>query len=130
MFYRGMLLGVSLLAVVCGGTLRAADPPPSFNGGGVTIDLKTQLEKGLRARRPVEFAYIDQIIKMVEDKKLPLELVQSTFLWARRKQSRQLQYFQFALQFRAKQLGIDTPLLNDQAVGISDNGGQHGVNVP
>jgi len=109
----------------------AADPPPSINGGGVSkLDLKSQLQKGLLARRPVEFEYIDQIIQLVEDGELPRELVTSTFVWARKKPSRRLQYFQFALQARARNLDVELPDLRLQAVGISGNGGQHGVNNP
>jgi hypothetical protein len=109
---------------------QAADLSP-ISGGGVTgLDLKTQLEKGLYARRPVEFEYIDQIIQLVEDGELPRELVTSTFVWARKKPNRRLQYFQFALQARARGLDVDLPNLRLQAVGITSNGGQHGVNNP
>lgn len=111
-------------------TAGAADPNRPFDGGGVQgLTLKTQLEKGLKARRPVEFDYIDQIIKLVDEEKLPRSLVVSTYLWAQRKPTRQLQYFQFALQMRAKGLDVELPNLRNQAVGISSNGGQHGVNV-
>ena len=108
---------------------RAAGPA-SINAGGVTIDLKTQLEKGLKARRPVEFAYIDQIISLVESGKLPRSLVTSTFVWARQRPTRQLQYFQFALAARAKGLAVQLPDLRNQAVGINTNGGEHGVTGP
>jgi hypothetical protein len=105
---------------------RAANPP-SANAGGVTIDLKTQLEKGLRARRPVEFAYIDEIIALVESGQLDEQLVTTTFVWARKQPTRQLQYFQFALQARAKNLKIKLPDLRKQAVGIGGSGGEAGV---
>jgi hypothetical protein len=114
-------------ALVSAATLLAASPPPSINGGGVTkLDLKSQLEKGLKARRPVEFAYIAQIIDLVEAGELPQSLVTSTFIWARQRPTRQLQYFQFALAARAKGLNVQLPDLRKQAVGISSNGGQHG----
>ena len=73
----------------------AADPPPVDAGGVTGLDLKTQLEKGLYARRPVEFEYIDEIINLVEEGKLPRAIVTTTFVWARRTR-RRLQYFQFA----------------------------------
>ncbi len=108
-------------------TALAASPPKPIDDGGVSkLDLKTQLEKGLKARRPVEFAYIAQIVKLVEDGDLPRSLVTSTFGWARKKQNRQLQYFQFALQARAKHLDVRLPDLSKQAVGIGSNGGRHG----
>ncbi len=126
MMRRSLLLALLVLLV---GSLNspAASPPPPVSAGGVTgLDLQTQLEKGLRARRPVEFAYIAQIIKLVESGALPRDLVVSTFGWARGRSTRQLQYFQFALQARAKGLNVQLPDLRQQAVGISNNGGQHG----
>jgi len=107
----------------------AADPP-ALDGGGVTIDLKGQLEKGLKARRPVEFQYINQIMTLVENGKLPRSMVTSTFVWARKQPTRQLQAFQFALQVRAKGLNVQLPDLRKQAVGIGSNGGQHGFGTP
>lgn len=109
--------------VICGATTQpatAADPPPVDAGGVQGLDLKTQLEKGLRARRKVEFEYIAQIIKLVEEGSLPRELVTTTFVWAVRQPSRQLQYFQFALQARVRgaKLNIDMPNLRKQAVGV------------
>ena len=112
------------------GVVRATDSPTSLNGGGVRIDLKTQLEKGLKARRPVEFEYIAQIVKLVDSGKLPRTLVTSSYGWARQKPERRLQYFQFALQARAKKLNVTLPDLSKQAVGVSSNGGRHGVGQP
>ena len=80
------------------------------------LDLQGQLEKGLKARRPVEFLYIAQIVDLVEKNKLPRDLVDSTFGWARKKRTKQLQYFQFALQARANALGFATPDLASQGI--------------
>jgi hypothetical protein len=105
--------------------------PKPFDGGGVTgLDLRTQLQKGLKARRPVEFEYIDQIIELVEEGKLPRKLVVTTYLAAQQQSRRQLQYFQLALAARARGLDVKLPNLRLQAVGISGNGGTHGVNTP
>jgi hypothetical protein len=109
---------------------RAVEPPPVDAGGVTGLDLKTQLEKGLRARRPVEFEYIKEIVRLVETNKLPRTMVTTTFVWARKQPTRQLQYFQFALQTRAKNLPVKLPDLRKQAVGISSNGGEHGVTTP
>ena len=83
--------------------------PPSL-GNTKNLDLKQQLEKGLKARRPVEFQYVANVVTMVENGTLPRALVDSTFGYAR-KQPRPLQYFEFALQFRAKKAGIDVPVI-------------------
>jgi len=119
---------VSLLASIMLSAAAVAGEPPAVNAGGVSgLDLKTQLEKGLRARRPVEFQYIEQITQLVASGALPREMVTTTFVWARKKPSRQLQFFQFALQTRAKKLPVVLPDLRQQAVGISSNGGQNGT---
>lgn len=71
--------------------------------------LKQQLESGLKARRPQEFAFIATVVEMVSNDHLPLDLVMSTFLWTRQNpQAKEYPfvYFQRALRERAKKLGI------------------------
>jgi hypothetical protein len=71
-------------------------------------DLKTTLEKGLRARRPVEFEFLGRVVQHVESGKLPRSLVMSTFLWARKQpDGRQVVYFEQALRTRAAKIGVD-----------------------
>ena len=116
-FVLALLLGWSRCELT--GLCADPPPPPALTGGGVSnLDLQGQLEKGLKARRPVEFAYIAQIVQLVEDGDVPRELVDSTFVWARKKRTKRLQYFQFALQARASQQGIATPDLSNQGVGL------------
>lgn len=125
--FAGLL--VLVLAICC--AHAGADGPLPFDGGGVTgLTLKTQLQKGLKARRPVEFQYIDQIIDLVEEGKLPRKLVVTTYLAAQQQPRRPLQYFQLALAARARGLNVRLPDLRLQAVGIDVNGGTHGVNTP
>ncbi|HUG68079.1 MAG TPA: hypothetical protein VMM76_10015 [Pirellulaceae bacterium] len=72
-------------------------------------DLKQQLESGLKARRPQEFAFIATVVEMVSNDHLPLDLVMSTFIWTRQNpQAKEYPfvYFQRALRERAKKLGI------------------------
>jgi hypothetical protein len=61
---------------------------------------------------------------------LPRKLVVTTYLAAQRQSRRELQYFQLALEARARGLNVQLPNLRLQAVGISGNGGTHGVNTP
>ena len=70
------------------------------------VTLKEMLEKGLKVRRPQDFTFIATVIKLVDEDKLPLKMVQSTFVWARRK-SRPFQYFQAALRVQAKEIGVN-----------------------
>ena len=69
-------------------------------------NLQDQLENGLQARLPGEFAFIARVVEMVEANQLPLELVKSTFQWARRKKPYPFPYFERALRLRAAKLGI------------------------
>jgi hypothetical protein len=72
--------------------------------------LKQALEKGLKARRPTEFAYIELVVKKVEEGKLPQSMVERSFLWARRKNSfMPMPYFERSLQIMAKKIGVDLP---------------------
>lgn len=125
-----VMLSVCLAASLWSGRALAVSPPPIDAGGVQGLDLKTQLEKGLYVRRPVEFAYIAEIVKLVEEGELPYSLVATTFTWAQRKPVQRLQYFQFALEVRARNLPVKLPDLRKLAVGISSNGGEHGVNTP
>ena len=68
------LLLVAIVCLVSGNVLRAAEPSAVAAGGVTGLDLKTQLQKGLRARRPVEFEYINEIIALVESGELPKPL--------------------------------------------------------
>ena len=70
-------------------------------------ELKDQLNSGLKARRPQEFAFIGRVVEMVENRQLPLELVQSTFQWARFKKPYPYPYFESGLRVRAAKLGIN-----------------------
>jgi len=82
----------------------AAAPPPV---AAEVADLEDQLEKGLRARRPREFAFIARVVAFVEQDKLPLKLVKETFDWAREKKPYPFQYFERAMRLRAAKIGVD-----------------------
>jgi len=75
---------------------------------GVKIaNLKDQLEKGLRVRRPLEFAYVDYIHGLVQTGDLPVQLVLETFHWSRRQDPHvPFPYFQRAIRLRAARAGI------------------------
>ncbi len=77
---------------------------------GVEVaNLQQQLESGLKARRPEEFAFIQMVVTKVANNQLPLDLVKSTFLWARKNPDAKeypFVYFERGLRERAKKLGI------------------------
>ncbi len=94
----GLLFGISIAGYTCGQIVST---------GGVTVPtLKQQLQTGLLARTPQEQEFLDKVVAMVDSGELPLGLVQSTFLWARRHRPYPMQYFERALRIRANDVGI------------------------
>lgn len=75
-----------------------------------TPTLKEQLEFGLRARRPEEFAWIESVVDMVNTGQLPKKLVTVCFNWSRKKNTKYpYQYFVRSLRILASRQGIDVP---------------------
>jgi hypothetical protein len=86
---------------------RPADPTPSDESGtSSTPTFQQTLEKGLKARRPEEFAFIRTVVHKVDHGELPRDLVESTFLWARSKGGLSFEYFRKGLTVRAQKIGI------------------------
>ena len=98
------LLSLALLSAAV--PSRADEPLLAVTGSQATPDLKDVLEKGLRARRPEEFAFIATVLTHVNNGTLPRDLVEGTFLWARKHPQNEFQYFEFALRDRAKKIGV------------------------
>jgi len=91
-----------------GQTAIAAQPTENpASSEGAVANLKVQLQAGLKARLPGEFAFIDRVIAMVDQKQLPFDLVQSTFMWARVKKPYPFPYFENGLRTRAARQGIE-----------------------
>lgn len=108
-FCRWLTLSISAFSV----RLGFADDPLPGNltpmPGVTATDLEQTLKFGLKARRPVEFQFISDVVQQVKNKQLPIDLVQSTFLWAKRKKPYQYPYFEKALRVRANDLGYTVP---------------------
>lgn len=69
-------------------------------------DLQTTLQKGLKARRPVEFQFIANVVQLVNDGTLPESTVITCFLWARRYRQYPCAYFMAALRNQVAPMGI------------------------
>ena len=98
-----LMLGISGAAVAAE-TAEGAVANRGENFRGPT--LQERLEKGLKARRPSEFAFLANVAKRVEEGSLPRTLVDSTFFWARNKRPYPYTYFERGLKERAKKLGL------------------------
>ena len=87
-----------------GGWTHAEEPV----GGAEVISLEDQLKTGLKARRPEETEFIEEVARLVNTGKLPRKLVDSTFMWAlRRRTNYPFPAFERALRLQADQLNVD-----------------------
>lgn len=97
--------GTAVLAIVFGPLANAAKEVP----------LGDRLRAGLKARTNDDFAFIDHVVELVDDKVLPVSLVDRTFFWARKRaksksgkyEKRPMIYFKPALIRLAKKIGVD-----------------------
>ena len=69
------------------------------------LDAKT-MQVVLHTATPEENGFIEYVLSRVDKGTLPLDLVESTFLWARKKPNHKFQYFKRGLILRAEQQGI------------------------
>ncbi|HAY79034.1 MAG TPA: hypothetical protein DCY79_04435 [Planctomycetaceae bacterium] len=71
-------------------------------------DLKEQLEKGLRATQPGQVAFVNKIVQMVKQNRLPRRIVNASFNWARkRRPSYPFPFFERAIRTLAAREGIN-----------------------
>jgi len=69
------------------------------------LDAQT-MKAALHTDTPEEEGFIEYVFAKVSKGQLPESLVNSTFLWARKKPRHQFQYFKRGLILRATELGI------------------------
>ena len=89
-------------------------PFTRFKGGGRQVSLHDMLRVGLKAKTEADFAYIEEVVKLVDEGKLPRDMVDSSFLYARYRyrthptshRLRPMVYFQPSLTARAKKIGV------------------------
>ena len=85
----------AVLAAVCGRTAEAS-----------SLDAKT-MKVALHTATPEEGGFIDYVLALVDRGRLPVDLIKSTFLWAKKKPRNKFQYFKRGLILRAKKRGIN-----------------------
>ncbi|MEN6405798.1 MAG: hypothetical protein ABFC77_04925 [Thermoguttaceae bacterium] len=91
-----------VLLVICAALLAAV----GLRGAtAAALDADT-MRVALHTATTEEDGFIDKVLLAVRQGELPGSLVQSTFLWARRKPHHQFQYFKRGLILRASQQGI------------------------
>jgi hypothetical protein len=93
------------LSIVVMLALLSAARAYADDSGPFPLDADT-MRAALRTATPEENGFIDYVIKRVNKGTLPQDMVESTFLWARKKPQRKFQYFKQGLIVRARDAGI------------------------
>ncbi|WP_145097281.1 hypothetical protein [Anatilimnocola aggregata] len=89
---------VALVAMSLGVSFASAQQP---------ITLADRLNAGLKCRRPEEFAFVEAVVLLVDQKKLTTELVLGTYRWAaEQRPDFPFYYFQYGLRRRAAAIGV------------------------
>jgi hypothetical protein len=101
---RRLLVTSTIAAAAClsARSIRAQQPQPSTGDA----NLRDTLLFGLKPRTPAEQAFIDTVVAKVNAKVLPLDVVISTFQWARPRRPFPFPYFERAMKARAAKIGV------------------------
>jgi hypothetical protein len=95
-----------ILAVLL--AMLAPGSPPAARAAS-SLDEET-LRAGLRTADPDEEAYLTYVVALLEQRRLPHAMVESTFQWARTKpRHKKFHYFKHGLMTRAAARGIRLP---------------------
>lgn len=110
---RRHLLAIAAIWAICitcfASVTESQDATQSGSIGAQVADLKDQLEKGLKARRPEEFQFVATVLQKVQSGELPVSVVRSTLIYVRKERKKEkilFPYFQQALKVRAAELGV------------------------
>lgn len=115
---RWKVIAAAIVAMAVGGlaplTTTAQQSTNSATNQGRKISLRDQLTSGLRATTKSDLAFIDRVVLLVEEGRLPRRMVDGTFFWARDRAARRsytrrlrpMVYFQPALAARAHRIGL------------------------
>lgn len=77
---------------------------------GEVVRLEDQLMNGLRVVTPDQRAYVNHIVGLVNQGRLPRAMVNVVYTWALKRNPKvPLPYFQFALQALAERRGVIVP---------------------
>ncbi len=116
---RTVLLPILALASILPASLAVGQQTSGTNNQGRQLSLADQLRVGLKVKTKGDKGFIAAVVQAVEEGRLPRSLVDSTFLWARKRAKRKsntrelrpIVYFQPALVLRAKKLSLNLPVI-------------------
>jgi hypothetical protein len=96
-FCLSLLVVLAVLTTPWARTAKAEDTE-------LTADV---MKIALHTATPQEEGFIESVLEKVDKGTLPLDMVQSTFLWAKKKPRKKFFYFREGLILRAAEHGID-----------------------
>lgn len=106
-FVRVAIVFGAFASSLSGRSRARAEAPALGKGLSSSLTFKTQLEKGLKARRPSDFTFISTVVSAVDNGTIPQKMVNETFDFARSKSTKYpFIYFQFAIRKRAEKIGV------------------------
>jgi hypothetical protein len=94
---------ISLAVAVAVFVLLLFDPLRSQ--AGTALDVKL-IKAALRTADVEEDGFIERVSKLVVRDVLPRDMVETTFLWARKKPNHKFQFFKRGLTIRAAKIGV------------------------
>lgn len=104
-----LLTALVLLASMVSNWCTSAAAKSPLTADKMTVALRPEL--------PGDRDYLTYVDALLQQGRLPRDLVESTFLWAREKAQYKYRYFRRALILRADQVGIDLPENNPPPYG-------------
>ena len=116
-FDRRSILGWTIAAGVlgtCCPKLEAQDGLPGFDANLAeqmldlnTVELRIQLQNGLRVFLPEQQDFLDQVLAAVDNGQLPRAMVNMVYVWSlRRNRKIPFPYFEIAMRALAERRGV------------------------
>ncbi|MGQ9503424.1 MAG: hypothetical protein ACUVQG_01430 [Thermogutta sp.] len=100
--YRRSFLGMMILAGT--GIFEIARPLKSAQAAEwLNAEL---LKAALHTATPEEEGFVEYVVELVQQGKLPAQILQSAYLWAQKRPKYKFQYFKRAVIYLANQKGI------------------------
>jgi len=93
------------LAILAGGGMVAIGRFPQSAQAADWLNAEL-LKAALHTATPEEDGFIEYVVGLVEQGKLPAQIVQSAYLWAQKRPKYRFQYFKRAVIYLAAQKGI------------------------
>jgi hypothetical protein len=100
---RAMMKRICLALMFALVLLAAVESRAATQAGPLDSDT---MKVALHTATAQENGFIDKVLTKVNEGVLPLDMVQSTFLWAKKKPRRKYEYFKIGIIYRAKQAGV------------------------